>query len=117
MPTVSAGLTNTTLDGSRGFDGSTFTPQNQFGFAANATIPFLAASQWAAVTQARDQIVVATTSAADVRKQVAVSAAQAYLAVIAAKRQVEVDERALETAAAPSGVLARSVSRAGSAAA
>jgi outer membrane protein TolC len=100
MPTVSGGLTNTTLDGSRGFEGSTFQPQNQFGFTANATLPFLAASRWAATNHARDQIEVATTSATEVRKQVGISAAQAYLAVIAAKRQVEVGERALETARA-----------------
>jgi len=75
-------------------------PQNQFAFGATAAMPLLAAVPWAQVSFARDDITVATENAADARRQVAVTTAQAYLSVIAARRQVEVDTRALENARA-----------------
>jgi outer membrane protein TolC len=100
LPLVSAGVNNVTLDGERGFDGAVTQPQNQFSFSASASVPILSLSSWAAVDQARDQIEVANRSTADVRQSVAVATAGAYLRVIAARRQVEVDERALETARA-----------------
>lgn len=99
-PTVTANVINTTLDSSRGFDEFVTQPQNQFAFTANATVPILAPVGRAGLAQARDQIDVARLATAEVRQQVAVAAAQAYLAVIAAQRQVSVDERALENAGA-----------------
>ena len=60
----------------------------------------LAASQWAAATQARDQIDIARLSVTDVRKEIASATAQAYLAIIAAQRQIEVNLLARETAQA-----------------
>jgi len=100
MPTVSAGLSNVTLDTERGFNGAVTQPQNQFALTASASVPVLAASRWAAVNQARDQVAVATASVAEVRQQIAVAAAQAYLGVIAARRQVDVSERSLTSARA-----------------
>lgn len=100
LPAVSGGITNVTLDSARGFSGGTTQPRNQLLFSADANVPILAPAQWAAVNQARDQIIVATRSVAETRQQVAVAAAEAYLAVIAAKRQVDVEERALENARA-----------------
>jgi len=99
-PTVTAGMTNTTLDNARGFAGGITQPQNQFAFSASASVPVLSAARWATVDQARDQIEVATRSAAEVRQQIAVAAAQAYLGVILARRQIEVDENALGSARA-----------------
>lgn len=99
-PKVSAGLTNITLDSARGFEGGITQPQNQSAFSASANAPILAPARWAAVTQARYQIDLASRSVTEARQQVAVAAAQTYLAVIAARRQVEVDERALENARA-----------------
>ena len=100
LPTVSATVTNTTLDSARSFSGGVTQPQNQFTFSANATVPVLAATRWAALAQARDQVEVANASADEIRQQIAVAAAQAYLAVISARRQVEVSERSLAAARA-----------------
>ena len=100
MPRVNGSITNTTLDGGREFGNQTIQSQNQSLFALSASAPVLAAAQWAARAQAQDQIGVATLSTADIRKEVAVATASAYLAVIAQKRQVEVSQRALETAQA-----------------
>lgn len=99
-PTASTSVTNTTLDGARGFDGGVFQPQNQFAFSANVTVPVLAPARWAGIAQARDQISVADRSTAEVRQQIAVGAAEAYLAVIAAHRLVDVGVRALDAARA-----------------
>ena len=100
QPFVALGLTNTTLDGSRGFDGGVTQPQNQSVFSASVGMPVLSLARWATIDQARDQIDVATRSTADVRQTIAVAAASAYLRVIAIRRQVEVDERALENSRA-----------------
>jgi len=100
MPGVSVAVVNTTIDTALGFEGTTFQPQSQFAFSANASVPVLAASRWAAVAQARDQIDVARFSVAEVRQQIAVAAAQAYLTVIASRRQIEVDQRAIDNARA-----------------
>jgi len=99
-PIVTTGVTNVTLDTARGFDTFVTQPQNQFAFTATANAPILAPARWAALAQARDQIDVASRSVTEVRRQIAVAAAQTYLAVIAARRQVDVDERALENALA-----------------
>lgn len=99
-PSVSAGLTNITLDQARGFSGGVTQPQNQFAFSATASMPLLAATRWAAVSQARDQVQVASRSLAESRQQIGVAAAQAYLGIIAQRRQIAIDQRALEAARA-----------------
>ena len=99
-PTVNASFGNTTLDSARGFDGGITQPQNQSTLSADLTVPVLNLARRAAVPQARDQVEVAQFTTATVRRDIAVATAQAYLAVIAARRQVDVDQRALDSAAA-----------------
>lgn len=100
MPNIGASVTNVTLNTGTSFQGQTITPQSQVIFGALFSMPFLAPSQWAAVTQARDQIEVSKKELLESRQQIAVAAAQAYLAVISAKRQAEVETRALDNAKA-----------------
>ncbi len=100
MPISVMRVSNVTLDGARGFSEGITQPQNQFFFSPTVTVPLIAQRQRSAVGQARDQIEVATRSTAEARQRVAVAAAQAYLGVIAARRQREVDERSLEAARA-----------------
>jgi hydrophobic/amphiphilic exporter-1 (mainly G- bacteria), HAE1 family len=97
QPRVTGNVTNTTLDTGREFGGQTVQPQNQSLFGLNATLP-LSATSWALRTQAMDQVEIARLSVTDTRRQIAVAAATAYLAVIAAKRQVDVNRIAIETA-------------------
>ena len=99
-PTATATVNNVTLNKAQGFEGGVTQPRNQTTFGATASVPLLAFNDWAAVNQARDRITVATENANEARRQVAMATAQTYLAVIAAKRQIEVDERALESARA-----------------
>ncbi len=100
LPQVGFAFTNSTLDAGRSFDEFTVQPQNQSLFAANVTVPVLQAAGWAARNQAADQVEISRLAVVDVRRQIAVSAAQAYLNIINLKRQVEVQLRALETAQA-----------------
>lgn len=97
LPSVSASVTSVTLDGSRGFEGTTTQPQSQV--SVGGSINYLT-GKWYAANQAKDQVEVATLSVGEVRQQIAVGTAQAYLAVIAARRQVQVAETSLEAARA-----------------
>lgn len=99
-PTVTGSVATTMLDEERGFDDFVTQPRTQTLFAISAQYPVLAAARWAARTQAEDQVRVAQYSVDEVRRQVAVATAGAYLAVIAQKRQVEVNQRARESAQA-----------------
>jgi HAE1 family hydrophobic/amphiphilic exporter-1 len=97
MPRFAVTATNTTLDTGREFSGQTVQPQNQSVFGLSAALP-IAPAQWAAKTQAMDQVEIARLSVTDARREIAVATASAYLAVIAQKRQVDVIITAIETA-------------------
>ena len=97
VPSIQASFSNTTLDSERGFNGGVTQPQNQSVIGANVTYRV---GGWLAVDQARDNRVVATALSGEVRQGVAVAAAQAYLAIVAAKRAIDVFERARATAQA-----------------
>jgi outer membrane protein len=99
-PTLSGSVVTNVLDSARGFEAFVVQPQTQSVFGASLSYPVIAASRWAARAQAEDQVRVARLSVADVRRQIAIAAAQAYLAVIAQQRQVDVNERARENAQA-----------------
>ena len=98
MPTASLRVINVTIDNDRGFSGGVTQPQNQVFIAPSVTMPILSLWQRSVVQQNRDQVEVANRSVADTRQRVAVATAEAYLGVIAARRQLEVDLSALETA-------------------
>jgi outer membrane protein len=100
LPNVNAAVSNVVVDTERRFDDVVTTPRSQATLSASLAMPILAASRWAATAHARDQVEIAGLSTADVRTQIAVSTAQAYLAIIASKRQVEVSLRARETSLA-----------------
>jgi outer membrane protein TolC len=95
-PQVSARVESVTLDTETAFDAGVIQPRHQLTFGGTLTVPLLALARRSATDQARDQIEVATLATADVRRQIAVAAAQTYLSIISARRQVEVEERALE---------------------
>lgn len=99
-PSASVGVANATLDRERGFSGQVSQPQNQVTLSGNVSMTVLAPARWAAVAQARDQVDVARIQTDEVRQQVAVAAAQTYLAVISQRRLVEITVRSLESARA-----------------
>ena len=100
LPGVAVSATNTTLDDSRGLGDQTFTPQNTFNAAVSVSMPLFAPAQWARRVQAEDDRRVAEAGVEDVKRQIAVATAQAYLLVIATHRVVESQVRARDTAQA-----------------
>jgi len=100
MPFVTASFSSLVNSSERRFDDVITSPRTQGTFSAQLGVPVLAASRWAATAQARDQIEIANLSTADVRTDIAVATAQAYLAIIALKREVEVTQLAHETSLA-----------------
>lgn len=99
-PSLYGNVGTVVLDAARGFDGNVTQPRTQSTFNATLSYPVLAAAQWAARNQAADRVAIARISAQETRRQVALTAAQAYLAVIAAQRQREIALRNLDTARA-----------------
>jgi len=99
-PLVYGDVGTAILDDARGFNGSIVTPQTQTRFSATVSYALLDAVRWANRSQARDRVRTSQIAADQTQQQVAVAAASAYLAVIAAERQLGITERNLETARA-----------------
>jgi outer membrane protein TolC len=99
-PLAYGNVATTVIDAPRGFGGNIVQPRVQTGFSATASYQVLAAAGWAAKNQAADRAQIARVSAEETRRNVAISAAQAYLAVIADERQVEIAVRNRDTARA-----------------
>jgi outer membrane protein len=99
-PTAFGEVGTTILDAARGFSGNITQPRTQSSFSATVSYPLLAASRWAAAKQAADQVAIARLSAEEIRRQVAVTAAEAYIAVIGTERQRDIAVRNRETAKA-----------------
>ena len=99
-PTLYGDVSTTILDAARGFGGNITQPRTQYSFNGTVTYPFLAAARWARKSQAADQVEIARISAEDTRRQVALTAAQAYLAAIGAAHQRDIALRNRDTARA-----------------
>ena len=100
LPLAYGNIGTAVLDAPRGFAGNIVQPKTQTAFSATASYSVLNAAGWAAKNQAADRVGTAQASAAETRLNVAISAAQAYLAVIAAERQSEITLRNRDTARA-----------------
>jgi outer membrane protein TolC len=99
-PLITGIAGETILDAPRGFAGNITQPQRQATFNATMSYPLLAASRWAAARQAADQVEIARISSEEVRRDVALTAAQSYLAVIGSRHQREIAVRNRDTARA-----------------
>jgi outer membrane protein TolC len=99
-PQINANLTTTTVNRSIEFEGTTVSPRNSVTATGDIRMALYAPARWARRAQAQDARNVAELSAADVRRQIALAAAGAYLEVIARRRTIDVNERARVTAQA-----------------
>lgn len=100
MPTVGAAMSLVLNDAARSVEGNTTQPRGQAIFSATAALPLVAPEAWAQVGQSRDQVDLARLATAETRQQIVVATANAYITVMAARRQVEVGQRALEASRA-----------------
>ncbi len=99
-PNIALNATNTTLDRSRLLNGAASTPQNQLIVTGAATGLLYAPVIWALRAQAGDARRNSELLAADVRTQIAVATGQAYLAVVARQRLLDVAVRSRDVAQA-----------------
>jgi outer membrane protein len=103
LPALSASLV-TNFQSPVKFDTGTGTATVVPGIQTQTTpllsVPILTPVAWAQRTQARDQVFVAQQNEKDVRRQVAVAAGQAYLAIIARRRVLDLNTRSRENARA-----------------
>jgi len=100
IPTLVANGSYTRLDSDRVENHVIINPKSQWGANVQLTIPLLAPAAWANAIRANDQVEVSRYNVADVRRVVATNTAQTYIALIARKRQVEVNLLARDTAVA-----------------
>jgi outer membrane protein TolC len=102
LPTAVANGTYTRLDANRTLTttNQVILSQDQFGANAVATLPILVPSRWAQWSHGVDNLEDAKASDADVRRQTAITAARAYLGILAQKRVLDATVRARDTARA-----------------
>lgn len=100
FPTLTANGNYTRLDGNREDQGVIFTAANQLYGNVTAQLPVIAPSAWARWGHASEEARIAALSEKETRRQVALQVAEAYLAIIAAQRVVELNQRAKESAQA-----------------
>jgi outer membrane protein TolC len=100
LPTLAGNGSYTRLNSARTFGGMQITPQNSWNANLTLDVPLLSPVAWGNDAHAGDSRDLAKASAADVRRQLAVSVGRTYLTVLLQHREVEVAVRARDTAAA-----------------
>jgi outer membrane protein TolC len=100
LPSVNANLATSVIGPVPEFAGESIVPRSQLNTSLALGVPLLAPVRWAERSQAADQVLVSQRTADDIRREVAVATAQAYLAIIAQKRVLELNERARDNARA-----------------
>jgi multidrug efflux system outer membrane protein len=98
LPAIGALVTSNTIDPITRFSGSAIVPRNQTVTSADVLVPLVVPVRWAERNQALDQVFVARRGEDDARRQVAIAAGDAYLAIIALQRVLELNERARDNA-------------------
>jgi outer membrane protein TolC len=103
LPTIYVNGTYTHLDAARTLAGTppqTIVPQDAVTGAATAAMPVLAPKAWVQWAHARGQARVSERTLDDQKRQIAIAVAAAYLEVIARHQEVDLDNRARDSARA-----------------
>jgi outer membrane protein TolC len=98
MPTLIGHASYVRLDRERRSGGNLVTPRDQLGLDVTLNVPVFAPKAWNDASYASDSAKVAELDLNDVRRMVAITAAQAYLTVLSQRRGIEVTQRALDNA-------------------
>jgi outer membrane protein TolC len=99
-PSVDATFSTNVIDPVVRFSGASINPRTQTVSGATVAIPLLTSVRWAERAQAADQVLVTQASAADVRREIALATAEAFLTIIAQRRVLELNDRSRENAQA-----------------
>jgi outer membrane protein TolC len=98
LPTVDASFSTNVIDPVTQFSGASINPRTQTVTTAAVSVPLLTPVRWAERAQAEDDVLVSLRTADDARRAVAVAAGEAYLQVIAFRRQLELNQVARDNA-------------------
>jgi outer membrane protein TolC len=100
LPTITGNGIYTRLDADRKFGSSVIAHQDQVSANVTLTVPLIVPQRWAAWSHASASADVIRISVEDLRRQLAVAVARAFLTIIARKHVVDANEHALKTARA-----------------
>lgn len=100
LPSVDGTVSTRTIGPVPEFSGQSIVPRTQLSASLGFAVPVLEPVRWAQRSQAADQVVVSQRTSDDVRREIAVATAQAYLAIITQRRVLELNERARDNARA-----------------
>lgn len=100
LPTLTGNASYTRLDADRMRGEMVVAEADQLSANAVLAVPLAAPQRWMSWLHASDNVDVATANAAEVRRQLALSTARAWLSVVAQRRIVEVSARARNAAQA-----------------
>ena len=100
LPTITGNGVATRLDSARiqAGTGAEIQPRDSLTGNVQLVVPLVAPQRWVNWSHASEQVEIARLSADDVRRQIAVSAARAYVTVLAQHRLVEANQRARDNA-------------------
>jgi len=99
LPTITGNGVGTLLDSARvDSAGTVIQPRTTLTGNVQLTIPLIAPQRWVNWSHASEQVDIARLSADDIRRQTAVSAARAYVTVLAQHRLVQANELARNNA-------------------
>ena len=90
----------TRLDADRRLDNRVISAADQLSANILFSLPLIAPRNWAQWARASSNVQVASASEQDLRRQIALAAARAYLAIIFQRKQVQVTEQARDNARA-----------------
>jgi outer membrane protein TolC len=100
LPTIVGNGTYTRLDKDRVLQDRVILSKKQINLNAVGTLPLFVPNRWAQWSHGADNLDLAKASDADVRRQTAIVAGRAYLAIVAQKRVLDATVRARDTARA-----------------
>jgi multidrug efflux system outer membrane protein len=100
LPTIAAAVATNVIDPITRFSGSAISPRTQAVTTADMFVPLVVPARWAEWSHAEDQVLVSQRGADDARRQIGVATGEAYLAIIAQRQVLELNERARDTARA-----------------
>ncbi|HEY3452666.1 MAG TPA: TolC family protein [Myxococcales bacterium] len=98
LPTLTGVATGTLLDSARKLGTSTVQGQTSVNANLQLGVPLVAVQRWMSWIHSRDNAELTRVSADDVKRSLAITAARAYLAVVAQQKGLEVADRAFSTA-------------------
>jgi outer membrane protein TolC len=102
LPQLNAALSTNTIAPVPAFEDDRIAPRTQVTSGLFLSVPLLAPVEWARRNQAEDQVRVAEQNVVEVKRQLALATAEAYLQILALKRAVDLNVVARDTANAHS---------------